>query len=365
MSRPTILFHQLTMRAICCVPCKVVLCLGLLTAAAQAQFGELLPPSGGTPPSTGTTLPNTNPFDLPPVPTTPPGSALNPPTGGLTPPGGGLTPAPNNNPLPDINLTAPGGTPGDTTTPTVDEAALREKAKLVSELIKAEKYTEAEEILNKEIAENPKDAGAWYFLAGRNDSKTSTTRRLSRTPRASSISRNMATRICGAASSGSRKATMPSQFSISKSPRHSTTTTPALKCGADLAVNGWPDTAGDLGSLPSDQVRFALRASSRQSGFGVHGTRGLCCRLDRFQRSDPVGPNQRPTLLQTWRGVCQTRSGGTGHRFVQRRDPPRSETRRSLLQPRDHYAQLGKSAEAASDRAKAMQLNPTLTQSRR
>jgi tetratricopeptide (TPR) repeat protein len=47
-----------------------------------------------------------------------------------------------------------------------EEAARAEQAKKVSELIKNGKYSEAEEILNKDLAENPKDAGAWFFLAG-------------------------------------------------------------------------------------------------------------------------------------------------------------------------------------------------------
>lgn len=167
MSRSTIRFPQFSTRAFRSITCGAVLSIGLLAIPAQAQFGELLPPAGTTPPSTGTTPPGGNPFDLSPLPTTQPGT-------GLTPPGAGLTPAPATNPLPEINLPAPSGTPatpGGAATPsdrppTAEEAARAEKAKQVSELIKAEKYVEAEAILRKELEENPKDAGAWYFLAG-------------------------------------------------------------------------------------------------------------------------------------------------------------------------------------------------------
>jgi tetratricopeptide (TPR) repeat protein len=78
-----------------------------------------------------------------------------------------LTPTPGT--TPGITLpTGPGTptTPGGTAPATADEAARAEKAKQVTELIKAEKYAEAEAILRKEIEENPTDAGAWFFLAG-------------------------------------------------------------------------------------------------------------------------------------------------------------------------------------------------------
>ncbi len=140
---------------------SAMLSVGLLATPALAQFGELLPPAGGlTPPSTGTTRPNTNPFELPTSPGTP-----------ATPPGGGLTPTPGGTPtLPDFTTPGTPATPGNTNSPTelpegVDPARA-EKAQQVAELIKNGKYAEAEAILNKELADNPRDAGAWFFLAG-------------------------------------------------------------------------------------------------------------------------------------------------------------------------------------------------------
>jgi tetratricopeptide (TPR) repeat protein len=87
-------------------------------------------------------------------------------------PGAGLSTPPANpttSAIPGIgpNLLEPGAlAPGNTAQ---DEAAMKErmeKAKQVGELLKAEKYAEAETMLKAELEKNPDDAGAWFFLGG-------------------------------------------------------------------------------------------------------------------------------------------------------------------------------------------------------
>jgi Flp pilus assembly protein TadD len=373
MPLPTVLFHLLPSSATRSVTWGIMLSLGLWTAPVQAQFGELLPPAGTTPPSTGTIPPNTNPFDLP-TPTTPPGNTVTPQGSGLTPPGGGLTPAPNNiPPLPEINLpTVPGtpATPGNPATteraPTADETARAEKAKKVSELIRAEKYAEAEAILHKELEENPKDAGAWFFLAGSqrlqdklDDAIVSYTKAIEYLPEYGDA--YLRRGIVWFKKGDYAVAALDFEFASGlnyNDPR------PEMWRGLALSMIG--------------QTRLAISAHSAAIKFDslyvpARVNRGLAymelqdyvaASID-FSEAIRLEPSNAQHYFK--RGVALAKRGladraVSSYNEAIRLDPKYAEAyyNRGVA-----YSQLGKSAEASRDRAQALQLNPSLTQSQR
>lgn len=360
MPRPMNQFQLTAPCTLRSVTCGVVLSLGLWSSAAQAQFGELLPPAGNTPPSTGTTPPNTNPFDLPPA--TQPG-------GGLTPPGGGLTPAPATNPLPDLNIPAPGSQGSATNSgervPTAEEAARAEKAKEVTELIKAEKYKEAEVILEKELAENPEDAGAWYFLAGAqrlqnkyDDAIVSYTNSIKYLPEYGDA--YLRRGIVWFKKGDYLVAALDFEFASSlnyNDPR------PEMWRGLSLSMVG--------------QTRLAISAHSQAIKFDplyvpARVNRGLAyMELDDYVAATidfSEAIRLEPTNAQHYflRGVALAKRGLNERAIASydeaiRLDPKNAE---AYFNRGVTNAQLGRSAEASRDRAKALQLNPTLSQSR-
>lgn len=371
---------KLPSRALRSVKLGTVLCFGLLTVPAWAQLGELLPPTGSTPsttpPSTGTTAPNSNPFDLPPVPAnpappsnpaTPPGGGLTLPGGsGLTPPGGGLTPAPGGaGGLPDINVPANPAAPGtpETAAPSADEAARAEQAKKVSELIKNGKYDEAEEILKKDLAENPKDAGAWFFLAGAqrlqdklDDAIVSYTKTIEYLPEYGDA--YLRRGIVWFQKGDYAVAALDFEFASTlnyNDPR------PEMWRGLSLAMLG--------------QTRLAISAYSQAIKFDplyvpARVNRGLAyyemgdfsaASLD-FSEAIRLEPTNSQNYFR--RGAALAKRG-LSERAIEsyneaiRLDPKNAEAyyNRGVT-----LGVLGKSAEAARDRAKALQLDPTLAQ---
>lgn len=376
MPLPTkILSNKLPSRTIHSVTWVIMLSLGLLTTSVQAQFGELLPPAGTTPPSTGTTPPNSNPFDLQPLPTTPPGNTATPPGGGLTIPGGGLTPAPNNNsPLPEITLpTLPGtpATPGNPATPaerpmTADEAARAEKAKQVSELIKAEKYAEAEAILNKELAENPKDAGAWYFLAGAqrlqnklDDAIVSYTKTIEYLPEYGDA--YLRRGIVWFKKGDYLVAALDFEFASTlnyNDPR------PEMWRGLALSMIGQTRLAISAHSAAIDFDSLYVPARVNRGLAYMELQDYIAATID-FSEAIRLEPSNPQHYYK--RGVALAKRGMTDRAIASyneaiRLDPKSAEAyyNRGVA-----YSQLGKSAEAARDRAQALQLNPSLTQSPR
>ncbi len=281
-----------------------------------------------------------------------------------------MTPAPAANPLPDLNL--PGTTPNPTLpgnpadrVPTADEAARAEKAKQVSELIKTGKYAEAEEILHKDLADNPEDAGAWYYLAGAqrlqeklDDAIVSYTNSIKYLPEYGDA--YLRRGIVWFKKGDYLVAALDFEFASSlnyNDPR------PEMWRGLALSMVGQPRLAI---SAHSQAIKFdALYVPARVNrGLAYLELQDYIAASIDFSEAIRLEPTNAQHYF--YRGVALAKRGLAERAIASydeaiRLNPNYAEAyfNRSVTN-----SQLGKSAEAARDRAKALQLNPALTQSR-
>jgi tetratricopeptide (TPR) repeat protein len=273
--------------------------------------------------------------------------------------------------LPEINLPASPatpGTPGTATEPapaTIDPARA-EQAKKVSELIKNGKYVEAEKILNKEIEENPKDAGAWFFLAGAqrlqnklDESIVSYTKTIEFLPEYGDA--YLRRGIVWFQKGDYAVAALDFEFASTlnyNDPR------PEMWRGLSLAMLG--------------QTRLAISAYSIAIKFDslyvpARVNRGLAY----FEMGDYTAASidfseairLEPTNAQNYfrRGVALAKRGLTERAIFSYNEAIRLDPKYAAAYYNRgvSYGYLGKSAEASRDRAKAMQLDPSLAQSQR
>jgi tetratricopeptide (TPR) repeat protein len=259
-------------------------------------------------------------------------------------------------------------TPGSPTerAPTAEEAARAEKAKQVSELIKNGKYEEAEAILRKELEENPKDAGAWFFLAGSqrlqnefDDAIASYTKTIEFLPEYGDA--YMRRGIVWFQKGDYLVAALDFEFASTlnyNDPR------PEMWRGLSLAMLG--------------QTRLAISAYSQAIKFDplylpARVNRGLAyfemgdytaATLD-FSEAIRLEPSNAHNYFK--RGVALAKRGLTERAIASyseaiRLDPKLAEAyyNRGVA-----YANIGKSDEASRDRSQAQQLNPALAKGQR
>ena len=319
-----------------------------------------------TVPGTGTTAPNTNPFDLPPATTNPA-------------PGTGLTPAPmpNTNPLPNLVPTIPNtpATPGTPTTPgnpsesapSAEEAARAEQAKQVSELIKNGKYSEAETILRKDLAENPKDAGAWFFLAGSqrlqdkfDDAIASYSKTIEYMPEYGDA--YLRRGIVWFQKGDYAVAALDFEFASTlnyNDPR------PEMWRGLSLAMLGQtrPAISAYSQAIKFDPLYVPARINRALAYYNDMGD--YTAAANDFSEAIRLEPTNAAHYFK--RGVAYAKHGMTERAIASyseaiRLDPKLAEAyyNRGVA-----YANIGKSAEASRDRAQAQQLNPSLSQNQR
>ncbi len=233
-------------------------------------------------------------------------------------------------------------------------------------MIKDGKYAEAEDILRKDLAANPKDAGAWFFLAGSqrlqnefDDAIVSYTKTIEYMPEYGDA--YLRRGIVWFQKGDYLVAALDFEFASTlnyNDPR------PEMWRGLSLAMLG--------------QTRLAISAYSQAIKFDpLYVPARINRGLTYYEMGDYTAATidfseairLEPTVAGHYfkRGVALAKRGMTERAIASyneaiRLDPKFAE---AYFNRGTAYANLGKSAEASRDRARAQQLNPSLTQNQR